>query len=95
MITLGVLQVDGVIELLQIHLDEDLNYKLHWHLLQSEGEQIHITEFVEYLCIQNRRVRAAKADQVDAHPTALQDSNSRLTTFSNPVASVGLQSSAE
>ena len=26
-------QVDGVVEVLEIQLDEDLNYKLHWHLV--------------------------------------------------------------
>eukprot|EP01043_Picozoa_sp_COSAG02_P028177 COSAG02_NODE_1696_length_11261_cov_132.993639_9_plen_84_part_00 len=77
--------MDGVLELLDISLDEDLNYKLHWHLQECNG-QVHITEFVEYLCCQHKRIVAAKESEVDTHQTALQGPDARLQRFSNPVA---------
>jgi hypothetical protein len=82
-------QVDGVLEVLAFHLDEGLNYKLHWHLQGSTG-QIHITEFVEYLCCQHMRIDKARADAVDSHQTAMVDGETRLlslvTKFNNPLA---------
>ena len=72
-------------EVLEIQLDEDLNYKLHWHLEDCNG-QVHITEFVEYLCCQHMRIEEAKQAETDAHQTAIHGPDARLTKFSNPVA---------
>lgn len=83
-VCLCVSQVDGVVELLENHLDEDLNYKLHWHLQESKG-QMHITEFVEYLCCQHMRIEKAKAEGVDANQTALLHADSRMQKFASPL----------
>ena len=62
-------QVDGVLEMLEFHLDEDLSYKMHWHLEQSKG-QIKITEFVEYLCSQHMRVLQLKEESTKVEEEA-------------------------
>jgi len=77
-----------VVEVLEFHLDEDLNYKMHWHLQQSKG-QIHITEFVEYLCCQHMRIDKAKQEGVDMNQTAMGDAESRLQKFANPLETMG------
>jgi len=86
-VALNVAQTDGVLEVLDYHLDEDLNYKLHWHLEQGHG-QVHITEFVEYLCCQHMRISKAREEGTDADQTALQGPMDRMQKFSNPVAEV-------
>ena len=90
------LQVDGVIELLEFHLDEDLKYKMHWHLQQANG-QIHITEFVEYLCCQHLRIHAAKEGEVyiDALQTPMEERAEKLMRFSNPIADMTKSPDAE
>ena len=62
-------QVDGVLEMLEFHLDEDLSYKMHWHLEQSKG-QIKITEFVEYLCSQHMRILQLKEESAKVEEEA-------------------------
>eukprot|EP01043_Picozoa_sp_COSAG02_P009091 COSAG02_NODE_303_length_25213_cov_126.386199_14_plen_80_part_00 len=73
--------------MLDYHLDEDLTYKMHWHLGQSQG-QLHITEFVEYMCCQHMRISKAREEDTDANQTALQGPMDRLQKFVNPVAEV-------
>jgi hypothetical protein len=78
-------QVDGVLELIEFHLDEDLTYKIHWHLQEANG-QIHLTEFVEYMCCQHKRIQTAKQGDVDAHQTVLRGAADRVKKFTNPVS---------
>lgn len=77
------LQVDDVLEFLEFHLDEDLSYKLHWHL-QEGGGHMDITDFVEYMCLQHVRILEAKQDDTASDQLA-DNPNSSKTTFNNPM----------
>lgn len=72
-------------ELLEFCMDEDLKYKMHWHLQQADG-QMHITEFVEYLCCQHVRIHTAKENAVDAQRTSMDERTERMMRFTNPIA---------
>ena len=81
-------QVEGVLEMLEFHLDEDLNYKMHWHLEQSKG-QIKITEFVEYLCSQHLRILHLKeesAKEEEAGKGAGKDAPLDQVRITNPLS---------
>lgn len=49
------IQCDLVLHHLDFKLDEDLKYKLHWHLAEQDNE-VKVVDFVEYMAKQHVRL---------------------------------------